>query len=235
MMRHPVAEWGEHGCLYQRALQSLVDHGARPDRQLASAGLILWVQRHPRTAGRNCEAGVTWGERYPCIVQTAQELNVGSLHFLSVDMGFLVTLSSTIRMALGEPEVVGRNQRVCLHVALGLEWTTHGRPKRIPNKTRVLALASQVRSEEYQQGLMFMASYPDPRTPLQGKLRYIAHDILRSHRDRNFQDLNPPCPTMGGTWGYNKCAFSTWIIDVEVCISKFTNSDATTSCLWIRV
>ena len=81
MLMRQVTEWGERGCFYRRALQSLLEHGAKADHPLAGAGLILWGQRHPHTAGRNGEMRATWGDRYPPIDYTSQELNIGRYAF----------------------------------------------------------------------------------------------------------------------------------------------------------
>ena len=83
-------------------------------------------QMRPRTAGRMVDWRASLRGRYPCIDYTAQEMTIGAFRFLCIDMGFCVPLSTAMRIALGEPGHVERNQCVFLHLSLGLEWITQG-------------------------------------------------------------------------------------------------------------
>ena len=122
----------------------------------ASESLIMWSERRPLTAGGHPALHVSWGDRYPCVDYTAQELAIGNLSFLRIDMGFELPLSTHLRTALNEPDTVERNQCVCAHRALGLEWFGQGKTRRIPEKSRVMSIASQLRGEEYQQAQQFV-------------------------------------------------------------------------------
>ena len=129
-------------------------------------------------------------ERYPRNDYTAQELPIGQLHFLRIDMGFEIPLGVHLRTALGEPGKIEKNQCVCVHLALGLEWASQGFPRRVPTKSRVMILASQLRKVEYQQAQMFMGKCPWPTTRNGAKIPPIAHDVMTSHHDRGFRDIH---------------------------------------------
>ena len=80
-----------------------------------------------------------------------------------------------------------RNECVCAHLALGMEWAAQGRPRRIPNKSIVMDLLAQVRSAEFQQAQMFM-NIPDKPTMKSGaKLFPLPRDVMSPRHDRNFQ------------------------------------------------
>ena len=53
-----------------------------------------------------------------------------------------------------------------------------------------MALATQLRCEEYQQAQSFAEEHPYPQNKSEAKLYSIAHDVMSAHRDRNFQDLH---------------------------------------------
>ena len=106
--------------LYQQALGVLRGGGSERMSQQAAAALIMWADRHPRAAGKSEEQMVIWGDRYPCIDYVAQELSIGDLYFLRIDMGYEIPLGVHLRTSLIEPGEVGKN--VCVHLALGMEW-----------------------------------------------------------------------------------------------------------------
>ena len=78
----------------------------------------MWNERHPRTAGKYWGEHVGWGERYPRIDCVAQELVIGNLHFLRIDMGFELPLVLHLRTALGEQDKLEKNQRARVHLSL---------------------------------------------------------------------------------------------------------------------
>ena len=190
MRQEPVRESAECGCKYQSTLRDIQEHGPQNDKQYASAALIMWAERHPRSAGGQLHAHVNWGDRYPCIDYAAQELTIGTLAFLCIDMGFEIPSSTHLRSALGAPGKIERNQCVCVQLALGLEWHAQGRPKRIPNKTRIMALAVQLRCGEYQQAPSFAGKHGYPKTKGTSQLYSAARDIMSDRHDRNFQDVH---------------------------------------------
>ena len=134
------------GCVYQEALDWMCQDGTETANQKATAALIMWSERHPRSAGETWDGPVSWGDRYPIIDYNAQELTIGNLHFLRVDMGYEVPMGTQLRTASEAPGKLERNQCVCVHLALGMEWVAQGRPRRIPNKSRVMSLEAQIRS-----------------------------------------------------------------------------------------
>ena len=178
------------GCVYREALDRMCPDGPETSKQQATAALIIWSARRPRIAGETWDCHVIWGGRYPSMDYAAQELAIGGHHFLRVDMGYDVPLGTKMRTALGEPDKLERNHCVFAHLALGMEWVDQGRPRRIPNKSRVMSLASLIRSAELQQAQMFMKVREKPETKDGSKLFPIAHDVMSSHRGRNFQDVN---------------------------------------------
>ena len=178
------------GIIYVEALGELCQDGTTATSQLASEAFIMWNERHPRTAGKQWGRHIRWGELYPRIDYTARELSIGNLHFLRIDMGFELPLGVHLRTALGGPGKVEKNQCICAHLALGLEWPLQGRPRRVPNKSRVSTLASHLRRDEYQQAHDFTSTcnYPSPK--MSDKLYSMAHDVMPPNRDRSFQDIN---------------------------------------------
>ena len=103
VQRRIAKEWEENGRFYQCAILPLLGKGGKAGRQHASDGLIMWEHRRPCTAGRMMESRVSWGDRYPRIDDTAQELNIGALHFLCADICFATALSTAMRTSLGAP------------------------------------------------------------------------------------------------------------------------------------
>ena len=79
---------------------------------------------------------------------------------------------------------------MCVHLALGLEWMAQGRPRRIPDKNRVATVATQIRSDEYQQAQEFTKGRSRSRSETTSKLFSLAHGVMTSNRDRNFQDIH---------------------------------------------
>lgn len=137
------------GFVSQESLQRMCQDGTETSTPQASDALITWSERHPRTDGETLARHVGWGDRYPSIDYTAQELPIGNFQFLCVDMGFEPPLGVHLRTALGEPDKIERNQCVCAHLALGMEWVSQGRQRRIPNKSWVVILPAQIRSAEF--------------------------------------------------------------------------------------
>ena len=92
------------------------ERGAENDKQRASAALVMWNERHPRSAGGQPQDHISWGDRYPRIDYSAQELTIGDLAFLCIDMGYELPLSTHLRSALSEPDKLERNQCVCARI-----------------------------------------------------------------------------------------------------------------------
>ena len=65
MRQMKVREVDEYGCLFQGALINLESGGMTNYTQDASDALIMWGERHPRTAGGHPTLHVSWGDRYP--------------------------------------------------------------------------------------------------------------------------------------------------------------------------
>ena len=90
-----------HGCVFQGAIQRICQDGAATSMQQATDALIMWTERHPKMAGKVLGKHVGWGGRYPSSDYTAQELSIGNLQFLCVDMGFGLPIGVHLRTALG--------------------------------------------------------------------------------------------------------------------------------------
>ena len=120
MRETKVREVDQYGCLFQDALINQQSGGMTYYTMDASDALIMWGARHPRTAGGRPTLHVRWGDRYPSVDYASQELTIGNLSFLCVDMGFALPLSTHLRTALNEPDTVKRNQCVFAHIALAL-------------------------------------------------------------------------------------------------------------------
>lgn len=103
--------------LYRQDLGVLRDGGSEHMSQQAAAALIMWSERHPRSAGKNEEQMVNWGDRYPCIDYVAQELSIGDLYILRIDMGYELPLGAHLGAALWEPGKIEKNQCVCTRCA----------------------------------------------------------------------------------------------------------------------
>ena len=177
------------GEAYVEALKRLGQDGSVANCQMANAAQIMRMGRKPKVAGSARQQHLGWGGRYPCNDYTAQELSIGDLHFLCIDMGFEIPLGLHLRTASGEPDKIEKNQFVCAHLALGLEWAAQGFPRRVHTKSRVLILASQLRKAEYQQAQLFTEHCPWPTTRSNAKLFSLAHDVMTAHHDRSFQDI----------------------------------------------
>ena len=190
MKQHESFPKSEMGVRYQEALDRLQSEGTERMKHQATAAQIMWSARHPRSAGKRWAQTFGWGERYPRIDYTAQELSIGNLYFLRIDVGFEIPIGQHLRTASGEQDKLEKNQRVCVHIAPGMEWLAQGRPRRIPNKSRVMAVAGQIRSAEYQQAQEFVTFCTLPRTNVSGKLFPPAHDVRTTNHDRSFQDIH---------------------------------------------
>lgn len=79
---------------------------------MAPAAIIMWNERHPRTAGKYWGEHVGWGERYPGVDYAAQEQMVGDLHFLRTDVGIELPLGLHLRTSLGEQDKLERGRCV---------------------------------------------------------------------------------------------------------------------------
>ena len=101
--------------LYQQSLGLLRNEGSdRMAQRAAAAALIMWSERHPRAAGKALAQTVGRGDRYPCIDYVAQELSIGNLYFLCIDMGYELPLGlHTQNRFWGTCEVGEEPMRVC--------------------------------------------------------------------------------------------------------------------------
>ena len=121
MRQEPAREIEEYGCKYHSALLGIQESGTRNDKHHASAALIMWNERRPRSAGGQPNAHINWGGRYPRIDYAAQELTIGTLAFSRIDMGYEFPLSTHLRSALSAHDKIEKNQCARVHIALGLE------------------------------------------------------------------------------------------------------------------
>ena len=99
MKCHGLSDGSDLVDQFRNALEQLEQNGITTDGQLAAAAMIMWGQRHPKSDGQYYAKRVSWGERYPRIDYTAQEMVVGNLHFLCIDMGFGLQLGVHLRTA----------------------------------------------------------------------------------------------------------------------------------------
>ena len=95
-----------------------------------------------------------------------------------------------LRNALNIADVKEKNRCVLMHLAFGIEWMCQGRPKSVPDKSRVSFLANQLRMDEYQQALSFCKRITTPRTETEYDLRSLSHDVMTPGHDRNFRALD---------------------------------------------
>ena len=139
---------------YAHSLECLSEGGAALERNLATQALESWTKQSSERAGRNPPTAVSFGEKIKCIHYVAQALSVGELHFTAVDMGEDIPLNLRLRQALGSENKFEVNQCVIKHLALSLEWWHNGKAFRIPARSRVDILASELRASEYMKALM---------------------------------------------------------------------------------
>ena len=129
-------------------------------------------------------------EKIQCIDYNAWEISFGKLHFVAIDMGDMIPLTTNLRHALSTPETQEKSQCVILHLALGIEWCGQHYAKRVPSKTRVMQLASQLRAEEYQQAQSCLNAIHTPSTQKTFELWEGTHDVMMVNHDRNFHTMN---------------------------------------------
>ena len=115
---------------------------------------------------------------------------LGNWYLICVDLGFALPLGADLRTASGEPGKIVRNQRVGVHLAMGVEWVSQGRPRRIPNKLRAMSLDAKSRSAETHQSRICMDVCDKPMTRNNADLYSLARDVTTLHHDLNFQDIN---------------------------------------------
>ena len=156
--QHASNDGGDLSEQFHNATDQLEANGIATDGQLAAAALIMWNVRRPKTAGAHTTRKISWGDRYPCVDYAAQELAVSNLHFRCIHMEFELPLGVHLRTASGKPCNLEKNQCVDVHIAIGLEWITQGRPRRAPSKSRVLLLAAHLWKIEYRRALRFTTS-----------------------------------------------------------------------------
>ena len=170
------------------ALKRLIQDGCKADEQHARAALLLTERPVGCVAGRE-RRNVKWGGGTQCVDYNAQSIQIGNLAFPAVDVGGAITLSLSTQKALRTPSREGTNQCVLLHLAAVGGWKSQGCPKRVPHKTRVVALASHFRQYEYRQACGFANQIKKPSSHREYELWSVAHDAMAANRDRQFREI----------------------------------------------
>ena len=128
--------------------------------------------------------------RYPRIGYSDRELSIGILHFSAstwdLNFQYRKPLNGVMR-----PRDCG-GESACWNIALGLGRLGQNRRKQTPNKTRVMARASQLRREEYQQAQKFTEQRTYPQAKMEAILYSIPRDTTSPRHAPNFQDINLP-------------------------------------------
>ena len=104
-------------------------------------------------------------------------------------MGEDVTLNLRLRQALGSENPNEINQCVIKHLALGLDWFVNGKKLRIPNRSRVDILATELRAGEFSQAQQCMEQIGAAKTQIQLELMAAVHDAMSVGHDRSYKRL----------------------------------------------
>ena len=173
---------------YYAALLELATNGCKSHQQFDRAALGLSEDEKDKYAGRPMPNIVKWGEKIQCVDYSSQSIQIGALHFTLVDLGDTITLSTSTQKALRVPIREETNQCLALHIAAA-EWKYLGCPKRVPNRSRVDALASHVRKYEYKQASAFATHVETALTKREFEPMSVAHDAMSPHHDHQFREL----------------------------------------------
>ena len=174
---------------FKHALGCLAEGGSVQEQHLSEHALELWIIHNLERAGRDVATAVTFGVKVKCIDYTAQNISFGDLHFAAVDMGGDLPLTMRLRQSLGPEDNQEANQCVIKHLALALDWWPNGRKFRIPPRSSVEIMASELRAIEYVQAQMCLEQIGNANTVLEHEIWSAARDAMNLGRDRSFERL----------------------------------------------
>ena len=129
-------------------IRLLIDDGCKIDDQYAREALLLMGKPPPSYAGRTHVPMLRCGE-IQRIDYTATPLQIGTLHFSVIDMGYVFTLAASTQKALRTPNRMRNNQCATSRLSDVGEFNCRECPKRTPIKSRVEAIVSHFRQLEY--------------------------------------------------------------------------------------
>ena len=109
-------------------------------------------------------------------------------------MGEDATLSPRTQQASGSENNKEPNQCVIKHLALALEFWRNGRKYNVPSRSRVDAIASDLRPREYLQAQLLHDHIGSPKTIREHELWSAVHDAMNVGHDRGFKRLEPSSP-----------------------------------------
>ena len=147
----------------EQTLQHLVDGGSEEQMTFAA---IASDRSRSRANGRAGNATVPTiimrGPRMKCLEFEAHDVSFGAMNFAAIDMGGEVQLNLRTRRVLGSESNTEGNQCALKHVAMGLEWMENKHHVRIPSRSRVDLMASELRMGEYQNSAAFYGRVSKP-------------------------------------------------------------------------
>ena len=73
---------------------------------------------------------VVWGAHQDVGGCKSQEMRIGDHHFLALGYGASVRLSDNAQRRMGYGDDYELNQCVLIAIAAGIEWISHGKPRR---------------------------------------------------------------------------------------------------------
>ena len=175
--------------LCEQTLQYLVDGASSEQTTLSSIALDKLESRASDRAGNVNVPNITWGQRTKCMEFEAQDVSFGALHFTSIDMGEEIKFNLRTQRVQGSESGMEGNQCVLKHIAMGLEWIANKRHSRIPSRSRVDMMASELRMEEYQKSMTRYDRASKPSSLMEYEMWPNAHDSMSAGHGRNFKKL----------------------------------------------
>ena len=116
-------------------------------------------------------------------------MRIGDLYYSSIDLGESITAPPQLQNALGLPGQTEFNQCVLLHLAAAYEWKEQKCSKKVPNRTRVDSLATQLHLAEYQQASQCVSMIMKPHTQGEDEIWSQAQDVMTPNHDRQLRGL----------------------------------------------
>ena len=185
----PSDEWAM--AAFQDALTYLSKIGPKKDGLKAVLLMnALRANGHLPPRAGNVVATIVIGEATRRIDYSPLPLTVGFLRWIGIDSGDQLSLENRLRTALSEPDKRVRNQCVVLHLASAYDWFPQWCPRRPPSASRVPTAAQQIRKTEYQEASACSKDVNLPDTCWGSELLAAVRDVLNSHHERGFEDLN---------------------------------------------
>ena len=98
-------------------------------------------------------------------------------------------LNPRMQRAFGWERAAEGNQCALKHIAIGMEWIANKRHARVPSRSRVGLLASELRMGEYQNAMACYDRVPNPTSLMEYEMWPNAHDSMNDGHDRDLKRL----------------------------------------------